>query len=66
MFPVFAILLCSSVSIKLANRCSGKTTTSSLSVPSGQRSGLLDSVTTYEQEEDKLPVLMFGTEQVNL
>ena len=23
-------------------------------------------VTTYEQEEDKLPVLMFGTEQVNL
>ena len=23
-------------------------------------------VTTYEQEEDKLPVLVFGTEQVNL
>ena len=26
----------------------------------------LDTVTTYEQEEDKLPVLVFGTEQVNL
>ena len=24
------------------------------------------SVTTYEQKEDKLPVLVFGTEQVNL
>ena len=23
-------------------------------------------VTTYEQKEDKLPVLVFGTEQVNL
>ena len=23
-------------------------------------------VTTYEQEEDKLPVLVFGTKQVNL
>ena len=23
-------------------------------------------VTTYEQKEDELPVLMFGTEQVNL
>ena len=24
------------------------------------------SVTTYEQKEDKLPVLVFGTEQVDL
>ena len=27
---------------------------------------LMDCVMTYEQEEDKLPVLVFGTEQVNL
>ena len=25
-----------------------------------------EAVTTYEQEEDKLPVLVFGTEQVDL
>jgi len=38
-----AIFLCSSVSIRLTNKCSGSTVMFSLSVPSGQRSARRDN-----------------------